>query len=63
MSIPVVIDSGTFSIGDTSGDEFLPYQHGGIAQQTKTVKKMSFVSMLTIFNVGTSLVYIFTHLC
>lgn len=34
----------SFEICDTSGHEFAPYEHGGIAKQVKVSKMASFVS-------------------
>lgn len=39
-----MLDPRTFSIGDISGEEFAPYEHGGIARQLKIPKKIDFVS-------------------
>ena len=39
-----VISPTEFKIGDTSGVEFLPYKHGGIAKQIKVPKIATFVS-------------------
>ena len=39
-----VISPTEFKIGDTSGMEFLPYKHGGIARQIKVPKIATFVS-------------------
>lgn len=34
-----------FSIGDTSGDEYQTYQHGGIVRQLKLSKTVTFESL------------------
>ena len=39
----------TFEICDTSGAEFTPYEHGGIARQVKMPRTVSFVSTLHVY--------------
>ena len=39
-----VISPTEFKIGNTSGVEFLPYKHGGMARQMKVSKIATFVS-------------------
>ena len=39
-----VISPTEFKIGNTSGVEFLPYKHGGMARQIKVSKLATFVS-------------------
>lgn len=39
-----VISPTKFKIGNTSGVEFLPYEHGGMARQIKVTKIATFVS-------------------
>lgn len=40
-----VVSPSQFSIGDTSGADYQPYQHGGIARQVKVHKTLHFVSV------------------
>ena len=42
--LSAVISPTEFKVGDTSGVEFLPYKHGGIARQIKVLKTATFVS-------------------
>ena len=42
--LSAVISPTEFEVGDTSGVEFLPYKHGGIARQIKVPKIATFVS-------------------
>ena len=44
LSLSSVISPTEFKIGDTSGVEFLPYEHGGMARQIKVTKIATFVS-------------------
>ena len=39
-----MISPTKFKIGNTSGVEFLPYEHGGMARQIKVTKIATFVS-------------------
>ena len=48
MGIPphfIVLSPTEFAIGDTSGDDYHTYQHGGIARQVKLPKTVSFESL------------------
>ena len=45
---PPVLSPTQFTIGDTTGDHYLPYQHGGIVRQLKVPKTIHFVSVLKL---------------
>lgn len=49
LNLLVVLSPYTFSICDTSGDEFVPYSSGGICTQVKTGKSVSSVSTCFMF--------------
>ena len=54
-----MISPTKFKIGDTSGVEFLPYKHGGIARQIKVPKIATFVSHYVLdYDLGVWLVMV-----
>ena len=44
--LSAVLSPTVFSIGDTSGEEFKAYQHGGIVRQVKVQRTLTFVSFV-----------------